>query len=75
MNFTLNIFYCQTNTDNGSDTSYKFTRSSPWYGLDKVLDGSDFVINIVVYSNAPLRGFKVFYNRRYFLNFRRYLKY
>jgi len=25
---TLNIFYCQTNTDNGSDTSYKFTRSS-----------------------------------------------
>jgi hypothetical protein len=26
--FTLNIFYCQTNTDNGSDTSYKLTRSS-----------------------------------------------
>ena len=26
--FTLNILYCQTNTDNGSDTSYKLTRSS-----------------------------------------------
>jgi hypothetical protein len=23
------IFYCQTNTDKGSDTSYKLTRSSP----------------------------------------------
>ena len=22
-------FYCQTNTDNGSDTSYKLTRPSP----------------------------------------------
>ena len=26
---TANIFYCQTNRDNGSDTSYKLTRSSP----------------------------------------------
>ena len=25
----FHIFYCQTNTDNGSDTSYKLTRSSP----------------------------------------------
>jgi hypothetical protein len=54
MDFTSNIFYCQLNTDNGSDTSYKLTRSSPWYGFEKVLDGSDFVINIVVYSNTPL---------------------
>ena len=54
MDFTLNIFYCQTNTDNGSDTSNKLTRFSPWYGSEKVLDGSDFVINIVVHSNAPL---------------------
>jgi hypothetical protein len=27
--FTLSIFYCQTNTDKGSDTCYKLTRSSP----------------------------------------------
>ena len=27
--YTLSIFYCQTNTDNGSDTNYKLTRSSP----------------------------------------------
>ena len=27
--FTINIFYCRANTDNGSDTSYKLTRSSP----------------------------------------------
>jgi len=26
---TLNIFHCQTNTDNGSDTSFTLTRSSP----------------------------------------------
>ena len=25
-------------------------------------------------SRDDIRGFKVFYNRRYFLNFRRYLK-
>ena len=26
--FTVSIFYCQTNTDNGSDRCYKHTRSS-----------------------------------------------
>jgi hypothetical protein len=26
---SLNIFYCQAIIDNGSDTSYKLTRSSP----------------------------------------------
>jgi hypothetical protein len=26
---TINISYCQLNTDNGSDTSFKLTRSSP----------------------------------------------
>jgi len=28
---TLNIFVCQAIIDNGSDTSYKLTRSSPLY--------------------------------------------
>ena len=28
--FTLSILYCQANAGNGSDTSYKLTRSSPY---------------------------------------------
>jgi hypothetical protein len=31
--FTVSIFYCQTNTDNGSDRSYKLTRSSHFFLL------------------------------------------
>jgi hypothetical protein len=32
---------------------------------------SEFTVIVPAYQ---FRGFKVFYNRRYFLNFRRYLK-
>jgi hypothetical protein len=31
--FTASIFYCQTNTDNGSDRSYNFTRYSHFFLL------------------------------------------
>ena len=50
--FTLKIFYCQTNTDKGSDTSYKLTRSSASSGLYDImiehfyLDGHQNVISV-----------------------------
>jgi hypothetical protein len=35
--------------------------------------GSPYLVNTLM-MEGTCRGFKVFYNRRYFLNFRRYLK-
>ena len=43
----------------------------------KMKMGADYEPNFTtkeMISISPFRGFKVLYNRRYFLNFRRYLK-
>jgi hypothetical protein len=42
----------------------------------KQTDSSIIIVrNVCMLTSASIiRGFKVFYNRRYFLNFRRYLK-
>ena len=43
---TLSIFYCQANTDNGSDTSYRLTRSSP------LLQGSSWLMGVRVHEQS-----------------------
>ena len=42
--------------------------------IKRIIDVGSEVLAKIKASQPIDRGFKVFYNRRYFLNFRRYLK-